>query len=96
MPGGLDLFSWSLPFLADKIAEMMDNVLMKNSLVSKKEIKESRKSSVVDFQKIIKELNDEKEKQDSERINKIKAKVLTMGRISLMLKNAHNNHDLIQ
>ena len=73
MPGGLDLFSWSLPFLADKIAEMMDYVLMKNSLVSKKEIKESRKSSVVDFQKIIKELNDEKEKQDSERINKIKA-----------------------
>ena len=56
MPGGLDLFSWSLPFLADKIAEMMDYVLMKNSLVSKKEIKESRKSSVVDFQKIIKEL----------------------------------------
>ena len=91
LPGNLDLFSWSLPFLVDKIAEMMDYLLMKNNLVSKQEIISSRKSSVVDFQKIIKELNDEKNKQDNERLNKIKAKVLTMGRISLMLKNAHDN-----
>jgi hypothetical protein len=28
----LDLFSWSLPFLADKIGEMMDHLLKKSSL----------------------------------------------------------------
>lgn len=49
LPGNLDLFSWSLPFLVDKIAEMMDYLLMKNNLVSKQEIISSRKSSVVDF-----------------------------------------------
>jgi hypothetical protein len=35
LPGGLDLFSWSLPFLCDKLGEMMDHVIKKNTLVSK-------------------------------------------------------------
>ena len=30
LPGGLDLFTWSLPFLTDKIGEMIDYILMKN------------------------------------------------------------------
>jgi hypothetical protein len=35
LPNNLDLFSWSLPFLVDKIAEMMDNLIKKNTLVDK-------------------------------------------------------------
>ncbi len=30
-----------------------------------------------------------------QKFNKIKAKVLTMGRISKMLKNAHDNSDVL-
>jgi hypothetical protein len=33
LPNNLDLFSWSLPFLVDKIAEMLDHLIKKNSLV---------------------------------------------------------------
>ena len=39
LPNGLDLFSWSLPFLADKIGEMMDHLLKKNEVVPKEKIK---------------------------------------------------------
>ena len=45
LPGGLDLFTWSLPFLADKIGEMIDYILMKNSLVTPKEINDGRKTN---------------------------------------------------
>jgi len=47
------LFSWSLPFLVDKISEMLDYIIYKNSLVDKKEIKMARRSSKVDFNSII-------------------------------------------
>lgn len=60
LPGGLDLFSWSLPFLADKIGEMIDYILSKNALVNPKEINQHRRSSVQDFSKIIENLNQEK------------------------------------
>ena len=39
LPIGLDLFSWSLPYLADKIGEMMDHLLKKNELVDRNSIK---------------------------------------------------------
>jgi hypothetical protein len=34
LPGGLDLFAWSLPFLIDKIGEIMDYIVQKNAIVS--------------------------------------------------------------
>ena len=61
LPNNIDLFSWSLPFLADKIGEMMDYLLKQNTLVPKKELKLSKHSSSVDFDKIIKNLNEEKQ-----------------------------------
>ena len=39
LPNGLDRFSLSLPFLADKIGEMMDHLLKKNDIVKKDHIK---------------------------------------------------------
>jgi len=33
LPNGLDLFSWSLPFLADKIGAMMDNLLKRQNVL---------------------------------------------------------------
>ena len=51
----------------------------------------SKQSSDVDFQKIMTELKDEKKKQDNEKFNKIKAKVMTVARFNRMLKNAKEN-----
>lgn len=45
---------------------------------------------------MITKLNEEKKEQDVAKFSKIKAKVLTMARISLMLKNVKENKDLIK
>lgn len=95
LPNNLDLFSWSLPFLADKIGEMMDHLLTKQKEVSKDKMKISKQSSDVDFTKIMNELQDEKKKQDNDKFNKIKAKVLTIARFNRMLKNAKENSELL-
>ena len=60
LPNNLDLFSWSLPFLTDKLAEMMDHLIQKNVLVGKKEIKSAKEQSKNEFQKVIKDLKEEK------------------------------------
>lgn len=70
---------------------MLDYLVKKNSIVDKAQVKQARRASNVDFKEIITHLNEDKKEQDIAKFNKIKAKVLTMGRISRMLKNAHDN-----
>ena len=55
----------------------------------------SKQSSDVDFGQIMNELNDEKKKQDADKFNKIKAKVLTIARFNRMLKNAKENSEIL-
>lgn len=59
LPNGLDLFSWSLPFLADKIGEMMDHLLRKNEVVDRNSIKIAKQSSDVEWTEVKKNLNEE-------------------------------------
>lgn len=49
-----------------------------------------------DFGKVIENLQKESKEQETFKFNKIRAKVLTMGRISLMLKNVKENKELIE
>ena len=93
LPNNLDLFSWSLPFLADKIGEMLDNVMKRNTLIkdSKSQIKLVKQSSDVDFGKIMNTLEEEKKQETQRKVASIKAKVLTIARFNRMLKNAKEN-----
>lgn len=91
----MDLFSWSLPFLADKIGDMLDHLLHKNTMIKKNQLDVARQSSEVDFNKIMNQLAEEKKEQDKEKIAKIKAKVLTVARFNRMLKNAKENSEII-
>jgi|TARA_B110000305_G_scaffold114852_1_gene129105 serine/threonine-protein phosphatase 2B catalytic subunit len=59
LPNGLDLFSWSLPFLADKIGEMMDHLLKKNEIVNRDKLKLAKISSDVEWSEIKKKLESE-------------------------------------
>ena len=92
LPNNLDLFSWSLPFLVDKIAEMMDHLLKKNSLVDKNSLKIAKQSSDVEFGVIMKNLEEEKEAQEqkaeekNKKLTRIKAKVMTIARFNRMNK----------
>jgi hypothetical protein len=74
---------------------MLDYLVKKNTIIDKKDIQMARRSSNVDFNHIIATLNEDKKTEDVAKFNKIKAKVMTMGRISKMLKNAHDNTDAI-
>jgi len=58
LPNNLDLFSWSLPFLADKISEMLDHLLKKNTLVGKDSLKLAKQSSDVEFKVIMSQLEE--------------------------------------
>jgi serine/threonine-protein phosphatase 2B catalytic subunit len=95
LPNNLDLFSWSLPFLSDKIHEMMDHLIKKNTLLSKEQISVSQNASKEEFGKILDDMKAEKTEQDRARMNKIKAKVLTIARFNLMHKKAQENADII-
>ena len=59
MPQGLDLFSWSLPFLADKIGDMMDHLLKMNTLVDKEKINSIKRKSDVEFKEVLEKLKEE-------------------------------------
>jgi hypothetical protein len=49
----MDLFSWSLPFLADKLGEMMENIMNRSKLIPKDKLKLVKQSSDVDFKIIM-------------------------------------------
>ena len=95
LPNNLDLFSWSLPFLADKIGEMMDNLMKRNTLITNEKIKLVKQSSDVDFGKIMNKLEEEKKQESKKKIANIKAKVLAIARFNRMLKNAKENQEIL-
>jgi serine/threonine-protein phosphatase 2B catalytic subunit len=95
LPNNLDLFSWSLPFLSDKIHEMMDHLLKKTAILSAEQVQASQVASTEEFSKIIDDMKAEKSEQDRARLNKIKAKVLTVARFNLMHKKHVENADII-
>lgn len=45
---------------------------------------------------MIDNLNQEKKEQDQQKFNRIKAKVLTMGRMAIMLKTVKENKEVIE
>jgi len=95
LPNNLDLFTWSLPFLADKIGDMMENILRRQSIVSKDNLKIGKQSSDVEFAEIMNNLNEEKKEQSKQKIASIKAKIMTIARFNLMLKNSRENAELL-
>jgi len=86
LPDNMNLFSWSFPFLVDKIAEILDYVIRKNTVVSQKEIEQMYKRDDKDFDTMIDSLINDQVEEDEKHINQIKAKVISIGRMSNMMK----------
>ena len=64
-------------------------------MVSKDKLKISKQSSDVDFAQIINKLHDEQKQQDKDKMVRIKAKIMTVARFNLMLKNGRDNAEML-
>ena len=82
LPGDIDLFAWSIPFLADKVAEMLYSIVGRNAAYSPANSKELEH---IDFSKLLKDYN--KEESKSERIEILRTKVKTVARMARIFKN---------
>ena len=50
LPGDIDLFTWSIPFLADKVTEMLFSIVGRNAAFSPRTQKELDQ---IDFSKLL-------------------------------------------
>jgi hypothetical protein len=82
LPGDIDLFTWSMPFLAEKITEMLYSIVGSNAAFSPKSAKELEN---IDFHQIMKD--SQKEATESERMDVLRAKVRSVARMQRLFKN---------
>lgn len=94
LPEGLDLFSWSLPFLAEKVTSMLFNILKQ---CSPQEIEEMDDVEIPDEVKAnLKQQtkpeaeNDTGDAKKKRRLN-LRNKIQSVGRMNLMLANMRKN-----
>jgi serine/threonine-protein phosphatase 2B catalytic subunit len=81
LPGDIDLFTWSLPFLAEKVTEMLYAIVGANTAFSPRSAKELDN---IDFSKIMKDPTKEK---GEEKIEILRTKVKTVARLQRIFKN---------
>ena len=75
---------------------MMDNMLKQSNHVHHNKIKQCKECTDVDFKIIINEINKvEKTKEEHDKEERIKAKIMTIARFNRMLKNDKENHELL-
>lgn len=82
LPGDIDLFTWSIPFLADKVTEMLYSIIGRNVAYSPANSKELEH---IDFSKLLKDYN--KEESKIERSEILRTKVKTVARMARIFKN---------
>ena len=81
MPGDIDLFTWSLPFLAEKVTEMLFAIVGRNSAFSPASSKELE---TIDMQQL---LQDSSKAEGETRTEILRTKVKTVARLTRLFKN---------
>lgn len=81
LPGDIDLFTWSIPFLAEKVTEMLFSIVGSNIAYSPNSAKELEN---IDFSKLMKDYSVEEKKERGEIL---RTKVKTVARLQRLFKN---------
>lgn len=81
MPGDIDLFSWSIPFLAEKVTEMLYSIVGSNQAFSPVS---SRELENIDFQQLLK---DSSKETGESKLEILRTKVKTVARLTRIFKN---------
>lgn len=76
LPGDIDLFTWSFPFLAEKVTEMLYAIVGANAAFSPRSAKELDN---IDFSKIMKDPT--KKASGEEKLEILRTKVKTVARL---------------
>lgn len=85
LPGGINLFQFSMPYLADKVLDMLFHILKKGN-EGEESLEQFDDENEIDFNKIISTLN-----QDVSVETIMKNKITAVSRMRRMYKNLKEN-----
>lgn len=84
----MDVFSWSMPFVIEKVTEMLYNVL-------KYEGEEEPVKADLTADKVKDKLNEEALETHKQRITSLKNKIRSIGKMALIFKTLREEHENI-
>jgi len=90
----MDIFSWSLPFIAEKITDMLHRLVKRGDHESKNVSKELKK----EFEEIVKKDKIDKEVKEAEmesKFNAIKQKIRFVGKMNKMVSTLREEREAL-
>lgn len=92
LPNDMDLFTWSLPFLSEKVNEMLLRILNNKDSdinVSEEEVQNE------DYKNIIKTIHEHNEGKSDEKDRQkvLKAKIMTVAKMNRMFRKLRENNE---
>ena len=92
LPNFMDVFSWSMPFVIEKVTEMLYNVLKYDAIEQEDE---PEKSKDVTADKVKDKLNEEAMTTQKQRIQSMKQKIRSIGKMAIIFKTLREEHENI-
>jgi serine/threonine-protein phosphatase 2B catalytic subunit len=89
LPNFMDVFSWSMPFVIEKVTEMLYNVLKYDGALEEDEKKDLTVDKVKD------KLNEEAKETQKMRIQSLKNKIRSIGKMAMIFRTLREEHENI-
>jgi len=89
LPNFMDVFSWSMPFVIEKVSEMLYNIL-KYEGVDEEEV-----GKAVESEKVTEKLTEEVKSTQKTRVQSLKNKIRSIGKMAILFKTLREEHENI-
>lgn len=91
LPNFMDVFSWSMPFVIEKVTEMLYNVLKYEGVDEEDEEEPTDLSA----DRVKSKLNEEAKSTQKQRIQSMKHKIRSIGKMAIIFKTLREEHENI-